>query len=421
MFLVRNLLRILGITTICALFLGPFFKLYFPFPFRVAQFYFLLWIPILLFIKPQFIFQKTTFITIFFFLIIFILIPLAWYDREFGGEILSFYSVFLEIFPVLGSVLLFKYFHVKHDVKGLKWLLATAILSIVITSIFSIRGLIIDPLAVRLAMSGEADNFQIETRGMAIGGYGLFNAVMLMVPVLVYLLSSYRVLSINWILILILIVLAVVPMYLGGLTTTFFFAIILFSYSYFISKITSLAIYLPVLVFLSSILIFNDLTATLIDYVITKLGDIWIVEKLEDAALTVRLMDYNPETSQSYFASERLSRSLDSFYSFLSDPLLGGGRSGSHAYWFDRLAIFGLIGWGLVFYMFYLNYKYHQARLDKVLFRYYQLSFYAFFVFGFLKGNVLSEEVSTVIFFIFPSFLYLIQEQKWKSQAKGSP
>jgi hypothetical protein len=339
---------------------------------------------------------------------------LVWYDRQFGGEVLSFFPVFLEIFPILGSVLIFKYFQIKQDEKGIQWLLITAVLCIIVTSIFSIRGLIIDPMAVRNAMSGDREKIDIQAIGIAFGDYGFFNAVMLLIPILVYLLTSFRILSFSWLFIFSLIILSLFPIYFGGLTTTFLFAVILFIFSYFRIKNARIAVYLPIILFISSIFIFNNITANIIEIIADQLGESEIKSKLEGIAFTVRFMDYDPETSQSYFASTRLSLSFQSLYSFLENPLLGGGDSGGHAYWFDRLAIFGLIGWWLVFFMFIVNYKYHKARLDEDLFRYYRTIFFAIFIFGLLKGNVLSPEVSATLFFIIPSFLYLVQQKKWR-------
>lgn len=110
---------------------------------------------------------------------------------------------------------------------------------------------------------------------------------------------------------------------------------------------------------------------------------------------------------QTYATDVRLKLSLKSLYSFLINPIYGAGDSGGHAYWLDRLGLFGMLGF-LPWIILFRNQVLTNLRLmGKNVRTYYLVSFSAFILFGLAKSGMGNPQVMLSMFFISPGLFYM--------------
>ena len=407
----QNIFRLLGLLTVASIFLQGIFFLYLPFPFRVAHFYLLLWIPLIMLYDFRLLLNKSMALALSFVIIMYFGLELLWKDRILGSDENRFFSVLLEIIPIIGTILIYSYFLKSKDQKGLRILIYSSIIFITITTILTINGLNINPMAVRLRMSGAIDQIDDVVRSFGMGGYGFFNGIMLLVPALAYFIHKFDFDIWKKILLLIFIIFLIYPIALGGLTTTLLLAILFFMYTAFFVPIFKAKPYIPLLVISLFLFTFNHFTSDILKFLSEVMGEGIIKHKLNELSTTVKLMDYNPESGRTYFAYSRLKLTTQSLQSFLANPLIGSGNSGGHAYWLDRLAEFGLLGWFPIILIFYQQVKSQKYVLLKVHYQYFIISVYAIFLFGVLKANATSVQTIMVLFFLVPG-MFLLEKMK---------
>lgn len=403
----KHLFRVLGVLTMAAVFLQGLFVLYLPFPYRVTHFYFLLWIPLIILYDYKLLLNKSLLMVLLFVAIMYLGLDVFWGDIVFKGAKVTLFAVLLEILPVYGAVLMILYFIKSGDQKGLKLLIYASFVFIIITTILTIRGLIIEPMAVRFIMAGRRDEIDVAVQSLGLGGYGFFNSVMLLIPVFGYFLKKPGTGIAKKAFVLFFVAFAIYPMFLAGITTTVLFAVVFFIYSaYFIGRYSTRPI-TPIIIIGLFLFVFNNFTSDILVFVSDRLGEGWIKHRLDELAITVELRDYDPEEGITYFSRTRLSLTMQSLWGFLANPLTGTGDSGGHAYWFDRLAMFGLLGWLPIILIFFQHAKLMQNTLRKEHYPYYFISVVAIFLFGIIKGNVVSAQTMVVVFFLAPGMFLL--------------
>jgi hypothetical protein len=128
--------------------------------------------------------------------------------------------------------------------------------------------------------------------------------------------------------------------------------------------------------------------------------------RLKDLGNAIEFLDFNPDTSQTYAVSERLGRSLYSLDSFLENPLIGNGLASGHAFWLDRLALFGLLGFCPWLVIYYKNVEYNLKLFNKEYLNYYIITITFSILFGLLK-NMGGPELWLSLFFIAPGVYFL--------------
>ena len=405
--IVSNIIRLLAILTVASVFLAGLFGVHLPFPFRVAHFYFLLWIPVVFIYDYRLLLNKNLLMVLVFVIIMYVGLGLFWEDRIFRGDTISFVSIIMEIIPFFGAVLMYLYFLKSEDQKGLRIVIYLSFLFIVITTILTIRGLMIEPMAVRFAMSGRTDLIDLDVSILGIGGYGFFNGIMLLMPAMAYFMNKPEYGVIKKTFILLFVAFAIYPMVLAGITTTFLLAVVIFIYAAFFVKKFKAKLYIPIIIIVSGLFVLNHLTADLIHFISQQINESVIKTRLEDLSTTVRLMDFSPEEADTYFARVRLALTLQSLQGFLANPLIGTGDSGGHSYWLDRLAMFGLVGWFPILMIFYQQVKLQKITLLNAHYPYFLVSIYAILLFGIMKGNVVSPQTMVVLFFLVPGIFLL--------------
>jgi len=233
---VTTVFRILAVLTMAAVFLSGLFVIYLPFPFRVPHFYLLMWIPMLMLYDHKLVFNKNLLWVVVFLLTIFLGSGLFWEERLFADDNRRVKSILFEAVSIYGAALLYLYFLKSGDKKGLQIVIFSALTFIAITTILSIKGLNIAPMAVRFAMAGQLDDIDLAIRNLGIGGYGFFNGVMLLLPALAFFLSKPGFGLWKKAFILLFAAFTIYPMFLGGITTTMLLAVLFFVYAAYFRK-----------------------------------------------------------------------------------------------------------------------------------------------------------------------------------------
>ncbi len=160
---------------------------------------------------------------------------------------------------------------------------------------------------------------------------------------------------------------------------------------------------------------FNHFTSDILMFISERMVEGIIKNKIAELSITVELRDYNPEEGKTYFTYSRLALTNLSLQGFLANPLIGTGDSGGHAYWFDRLAVYGLLGWFPILLIFYQQVKLQKNTLLKEHYPYFFISIVAIFLFGILKANVVSAQTMVVLFFLVPG-MFLLEKMKVASK-----
>ena len=408
---VHNIFRLLGVLTVASVFLQGIFFLYLPFPFRVAQFYLLLWIPLIMLYDFRLLLNKSMALALTFIVIMYFGLELLWKDSILGSDENRLLSVLLEMISIIGSVMIYSYFLKSKDLKGLRIVIYSSLIFITITTIITINGLDINPMAVRLNMSGNIDQIEDVVKSLGLGGYGFFNGIMLLVPALAYFFNNPEFDIKKKIFILIFIIFLCYPIALGGLTTNLILAGLFFIYAALFVPIFKAKPYIPLLIISIFLFTFNHFTSDILKFLSDVMMEGIIKHKLNELSTTVKLMDYNPESGRTYFAYSRLTLTTQSLEGFLANPLIGSGNIGGHAYWLDRLAEYGLVGWLPIILIFYQQVKFQKYVLLKVHYQYFIISVYAIILFGVLKGNAINVQTMLVLFFLVPG-IFLLERMK---------
>ena len=134
-----------------------------------------------------------------------------------------------------------------------------------------------------------------------------------------------------------------------------------------------------------------------------------VVKRLNDIAFTLD----EGFVDDSYFVSERLGRTQSSIDIFFKNPIFGGGESSGHAYWIDRLALSGIIGFILYVNIFIKSYKLN-SRLFPHDVKYYQLIYFIILLFGVIK-NMTAVEIWFTPLFLAPCLLWFENKKSGSS------
>lgn len=410
----KYIFRILTVLTLGSTYLPILFN-NLPSPLHTPTFYLLIWVLLMLLLNPFFLFSHKSIIVFYIFSFIYLFsFFLFWEDRTLG-----YFKTPISIKWIFGTelswpflaILMNTYFLSKKDYSGYGLVTLFALSFILITSISSIYGLSKYPNATRLMTgSGLTSSTMAMFERIGIGNYGFFTSIAFLSPGFAYILKE-----LNWslskkLVLLILIVISTYAIIKSQLTTTLLSMVSLFILPVVIKmKNLKFLIITIFIIILSSFFIFSDITASIFEYI----GNTFfqntpvLQERFNDLALVIRIGDFDPESTQTYVASKRLSKSHYSLISFFENPIIGGGSSADHAYWLDRLGLFGILGifpWLLVF-RNHINMNSCNFHID---FKpYFFLSFFSFIIFGLFKSGLSSPQIMISFFFLVPGISFL--------------
>lgn len=372
--------------------------------------YAIIWFLILAIFKPKFLFNKML-IWVYLAIVINCFGSLLFWNRDTNysdlEKILTIISQY--VWVALPISMIFYYIKTK-DYKGLKIVTFAALFFIFISSITSIVGLLEFPQASRnLAAGTESHDYFMHSLYLRMGitTYGFYAMAMFIIPAFSYYIRNINSFSLK-ILLNLFIVTVIYSNYMAKHSTILLFAVI----SFLLSKINFSRKFIIKMALISFSLILSyfvlpDMLISIAD----NLTDSDVTVRLRDIALVLREADFNPNTSNSYFVTERLGRTEYAMNLFLDNPFLGSGMSSGHAYWMDRLAQIGILGF-IPFFMIIINaYKFNLSRFYGEIKIIYNMVFLFFLLFGLIK-NMGALEIWFGVFFLVPSLLHLTINEK---------
>jgi|GEM_PF-3394640 len=305
------------------------------------------------------------------------------------------------------SILMLLYFKVSGDYRGLSIVSKVAILFIFITAITSIVGLTLFPDAVRELTSSTAGANLDEYGRLGIPSYSYWASMVYLFPIFYYYLrlNGWKIYKKAFLLVLITLVL--LALFKAQITTAMMLALFSFIFSIFNFSNLKLAALVIAGLLVLVLFVFNEQIADLFYFVAANVESNLLNSRLMDVGKVFELRDFDPNSGETYFSQERLSRVFLSFESFGLNPIFGGGELGGHSTWVDKLGLFGLMGtipW-LIIYR-------HQFKTNFRMFNDYYAACYSLaigsnLILGLLTTTANSVHSSFVIFFIIPSLYYL--------------
>jgi len=311
------------------------------------------------------------------------------------------------------SLLFFNYYLETDDMKSVRRLSVFSIACILFTSITTLRGLALDPLAARVLATGRVE-WMYPVMGMAIGSYGFIYGLVFVVVAILGLIKAglpvkrkiiftslvalfiYTIFSAAFMLALLILVTSVSLLLLN------------------IKKNSHLLI--AALVILMLLFALSPVVSSVLNY----LGD-----TIEHQALSMRfhelaIMSRDFSVDGTLNAEGRRGLVMLSIRTFLSNPILGVGGFygfgasqhgiGGHAAFLDELAKYGIIGAGLLFVALYSNARFIYRRLknSKQKMAYY-CSMTAFFILG-LINTLLFVPIVFMAYFVVPGVIYSLNK-----------
>lgn len=360
----------------------------------------------LIFVYDQNLLLSKYMVTIYFFVFIMFLGSLTFWNEIVYSSKISLKWIILDLFGSFLSIIMYLYFLRSKDYKGLAMTSLYGLFFIFITSITSIIGLNNYPEAVRELTSGTAGENNMLYGKIGIAGYTFWASVVYIFPVLIYFFrrEDFKVSHKRHIILFMVVLLY--ALIKAQITTSFVLAILFMSYSLINRKdLKSSGILLLSVSFLSLFLLNRFIAEIFYSFSNIVSSDL-LKLRLADVGRVFELQDFNAESGETYFAQSRLSRISTSFQSFLENPIIGGGKSGGHSTWIDKLGIFGVLGtlpWILIFRQ--------QIKLNFHIFRdsyksYYVLSITSVLLLGILTTTANSVHSGIMIFFIIPGLYH---------------
>ena len=326
------------------------------------------------------------------------------------GELVTWVSLFFSMaIPIVISTALFS----QKDNGPYKSFSKYAIIVSFVTILLSIRVLINDGMALRVtSMANSTGDWETLygywKQGMA--DYAMAAMMMFMPVVLVYLFKKTNKRR-EKNLALLGIVLAIMFMYLGQVTTTFIFCLFVTLLSTVRSKNVTFT-YIGIA--LLAVFIVTQLSG-LLDLAVKYTGD----SSMNDRFLSMSGAISGEELDDSSDAGIRMTLLNRTLSTFFSNPILGNPTAlrGGHNYFLDCLAKYGIIGCLPFFLLLKHQYKIISSRLSKEARQYYMIIFLVFILYGILK-NLSGTEYWNYLFIYYPAILVWIDSRTQPSSIK---
>ncbi len=269
--------------------------------------------------------------------------------------ILGGYQAIITLLPILVGVYILEY-----RTYEIKFFSLIIFIAIAITITTTIVGLLENPEAARwlATVDSTEDPLLIFYNWKNMGGYEFVYSVVLLYPLVIF---AYKRKKINLIGTIIITVgvwtLAILAEY-----TTALLLVIITTVLFFVKRnLRQRDIVLLVMFAVAVCVVFSDSVSNIL---------MWLGDILDSNVLTPRLHALaGGRTGLEQVETKRLDLYLRSINTFLSNPLLGtflkGGQgSGNHSFIFDTLAKFGLMGAGILFFMYKKIYQWFYKPMQ---------------------------------------------------------
>ena len=331
------------------------------------------------------------------------------------------YSRLIYFVGIIYFVFILDVFKYLKDYKGLALISFVALIVFLITAITTINGLNQFPYASRLlagglrASMGEAEALQWINlyKRIGIGGYDYIYGIAILFPVIVcFFKKKWKNKKINifyGILTIVLYYTVLKSGYATALIVTTFSGLVALFYNKNVNIFFIVSIVMVIIGLFISTSIFSDLT-------------IFIANLFETGTLlnrkTLEIHDALFENTIRGSVGSRVDLFGISLSSFLSNPLIGGGKTanlGGHAIWLDLLGTYGILIVIPMFILFFNRFRESAKNLPNNERFIFLICFINFLLVG--GVNTLSTiSFSCVMFFIIPGCFY--QEHLFKVTPK---
>lgn len=329
----------------------------------------------------------------------------------------------IDIHGAFLAVLMLFVFLKLQDYRGLAIVSICSLVFILFTSITTIIGVSLFPGAVRqmIAVDGGGEMSEIYQR-LGIAGYGFFAGIIFLFPILGYLIKNQAKKSVSFVFYIIVVFTLLYALFMTEFTTAFMLAVIFFLFSFIVQKYFNRTIIAFSLIFIVSFFVFNEAIADFFYYlsVVNPVGET-ISARFKDVGDIFFFGMLTPAADHTYFTSVRLFLSEKSLNMFLENPLIGAGWGGGHASWFDRLGMFGLLGFTPWILIFYQQVKFNLSKFDKTYRNYYLTSVISCIFLGLITTMANSIHAMLILFFVIPGLYFLPTLKKEKRINKQYP
>jgi len=306
------------------------------------------------------------------------------------------------------SLLFFNYYLETHSMKLVERLTVFAIACIIFTSLTTLRGLALDPMAARILATGRVELMYAVT-GMAIGSYGFIYGLVFVVVAIFSLIKAGLPVKHK------VILTALVAL----LTYTIFAAAFMLALLILGTSVTLLLLNIKkhshLLITALVILMLLFVLSPVVSSVFSYLGDTVTHQALSMRFHELAIMSRDFSVDGALNAEGRWGFVALSIRTFFSSPILGGGGFygfgaeqhgiGGHSAFLDELAKYGIIGAGFLFVALYSNarFVYRRLKSSKQKVAYY-CSMTAFSILGFIN-TLLFVPIVFMAYFVVPGII----------------
>lgn len=371
------------------------------------------WLLLVFAFHPKILFSKFLKI-IYISVLVFYIGSLTIWDKIIYSSAISFKWILLDYFGAFLSIVMYLYFIKSRDYKGIAIVSLSGLIFILITSITSIISLNFYPDAVRQLSSGSAGQNDVLYGKMGIAGYTYWTSIVYLFPILVYFIKDkYFKTSQKWIVLLFMIIIFF-SLIKSQITTALVLAMFFTIFSFLNRKNLRTSSLILITFTILAMFMLNNYIANFFYYISDITNSELLKLRLFDVGRVFEIQDYSTVSGETYFSQSRLSRISISFENFLMNPLFGGGNSGGHSTWIDKLGVFGIIGLIPWLVIFKQQVKLNLTILDEYFKPFYLLSIISCVLLGILTTTANSTHSGVIIFFVVPGLFfsrYLLQKK----------
>jgi hypothetical protein len=327
-----------------------------------------------------------------------------------------------EYYALITFMAFFNYYIITKNFREFALLGQLGFVFMIITVITTHIVLIFDPMIIRMSASpGTFSDVQLQLyERTGAGGYGFMQAMVCILPILVYHIKYNKRLIFNRNVLFVILFLILFLHIRTQVFANLMVAIGITTFSFVgLKNAKRSLIPMTVLVILFLFIplsIVSDVLLTLSQF-FDPTSDTYF--KLTDLALFIEFPEIDPESG----IGHRAQRYPDLIDLFLSNPVFGMASSassiyakgGGHLHWMNRLTFWGVFGFS--FYIFVLYYVYNTIRklFDDNYGFYYFLAVASFIVLGLFK-TIAGREIFLVLIVILPGLYYLPLLRRNKNQ-----
>lgn len=381
----KNLFRLLAILLLANSFL-PIVMKNLPFPFYSTFFWMAAWCVVLFFLNIQSFINRETLIIVMSF-IIFYLISISNHENAYLAE--RYMGDIVNIFVAFS---VFWYFN-KYDVKGLKLLLYTCLVFIIISCVTSIVGFYKFPNSIRYNPYFEMTDVSKFYLRLGIQQYDFFYGLAFATPVIFHEFkkASKKVLGI------ICMVILYFSFIKANYATAFLFAsvglfFVLIGRDNF-QKNKKLIIFIGILLLIIPQTFYTGLLNGVNNFISPEST---LHNRLSDLSLSI-------EGDEETHGKRRMERVPYLLSEISKNPVTGGGDSTGHVYWLDLLSLYGILAFVPYILIFYFFIKYCYSHIPDGYKYFYLISCIFFIANGFIKNSG-GDIVFYSVFLIMPGF-----------------